>query len=1164
MTSIQQASDILHSVRGTPLSRETRLKKTLELATLLIQASKEEITEKEKRREAWLAKLVEDQRGKAFLTAMTDQCFRSQNSKRTADQLIFLLKKFGIPRFLNDADRFKFLIFYHLGNIFPNLFIPFIKRQIKKEMSPVLLPEESAKKRDFFEKCRSSGVRINLNHLGEAILGEAEAKRRLDLYLCDLADPDIEYISVKISTLYSQINLVGWEESLEILSKRLGELYLAAQTHRYTHKDGSTVPKFVNLDMEEYRDLDLTITLFQKVLNEPRFFHLQAGIVLQSYLPDSYKMQKRLTEWAQERVKKGGSPIKLRIVKGANLAMEAIESSLKGWEQAPFETKIETDANFKKMVEYATRPEHAHAVHVGIGSHNLFDIAYTLVLRAESQLEHEISFEMLQGMGESLRRVVHQISGTMLLYCPEAKEESFQNAIAYLVRRLDENTGRENFLRHLFTLHPESASWKEESQRFLEAGHKVVSEESRRKQNRLSWTPQTSDSFHNEPDTDFSLENNRLWVNNIYKMWENKTFSQIPLVIGGKEILNSSVQGIDPSKPQTPLYSVSLANEKEIQTALQVAKEHRWDRAPYEERSRILGQVAEVFRKKRGDLIGAMIADGGKTVWEADPEVSEAIDFIEYYRKEWKENLKNPDIEWQSKGTVLVAPPWNFPCSIPVGGIVAALTTGNSVLFKPAPETALVGWTLIQLFWEGGVPKEVLQFINCPDDPTGTALIKNPLLDTVLLTGGTQTAKTFLKLHPGIDLYAETGGKNAMIVTALSDRDLAIRDLIQSAFSHSGQKCSACSLAILEAEVYDDPNFLRQLKEAAESLTVGSAWNPSSKITPLIHPPEGPLKRGLTQLEEGESWLLEPRCDPNNPRLWSPGIKIGVQKNSFTHQTELFGPVLGVMRAHSLEEAIEFANGTPYGLTSGLHSLDEREQQVWLETIIAGNLYINRSVTGAIVRRQPFGGCKASSFGGGAKAGGPNYLFQLAKASQRSLPKEKEPLPGILVPLITNLNQFKLSEEELNIWKKSAASYAYWISRLKEKIDLSHVLGQRNDFYHVPLEHLTIRTHRPHLDFLRAAAAALISGTWVEISSATPLPCDIGIPVTVESEEAFLKRMRPERIRLLEPPSPQLLHRAAEIGASIHHNPVLATGRLELLHYLREVSLSHDVHRYGS
>lgn len=1136
MTSIQKACDILKAVRGTPLSRDARLKKTLELAALLIHASKEEITEKEKKREAWLSKLVEDPQGKAFLTAMTDQCFRSQNARRTADQLVFLLKKFGIPRFLNDVDRFKFLIFYHFGNSFPKLFIPFIKRQIKKEMAPVLLPEEPSKKRVFFEKCRREGVRINLNHLGEAILGEAEAKRRLELYLHDLADPDIEYISVKISTLYSQINLVGWEQSLETLAHRLGELYLAAQTHLYIRKDGSIAPKFVNLDMEEYRDLDLTVTLFQKALNEPRFFNLQAGIVLQSYLPDSYMMQQRLTKWAQERVKNGGAPIKLRIVKGANLAMEAIESSLRGWAQAPFETKIETDANFKKMVEYAAKPEHAHAVHIGIGSHNLFDIAYTLLLRAESQLEHEISFEMLQGMGESLHRVVHQISGTMLLYCPEANDKSFQNAIAYLVRRLDENTGPENFLRHLFTLNSESASWKEESQRFLEAAHKVVSEEPRRKQNRLRWTPHAPNAFHNEPDTDFSIENNRLWVDSIYKEWRIKKISLPSLTI----------------------------DEKEVQAALEVAKQNLWNKTPSEERSRILGQVADLLRKKRGDLIGAMIAESGKTAWEADPEVSEAIDFIEYYRREWEKNLNNPEIEWKSKGTVLIAPPWNFPCSIPVGGIAAALTTGNSVLFKPAPETALIGWILIQLFWEGGVPKETLQFINCADEPTGTALIQNPLLDTVLLTGGTQTAKTFLKMRPNLDLYAETGGKNAIIVTSMSDRDLAIRDLIQSAFSHSGQKCSACSLAILEAEVYDDSHFLRQLKEAAESLRVGSAWNPSSKITPLIRPPEGPLKRALTQLEEGESWLLEPRCDPENPNLWSPGIKLGVQKNSFTHQTELFGPLLGVMRAESLGEAIEFANGTPYGLTSGLHSLDEREQQFWVENIVAGNLYINRSITGAIVRRQPFGGCKASSFGGGAKAGGPNYLFQLVHASQRTLPNEKELLPGTLIPLISNLHQFKLSEEEMGIWKKSVASYAYWITRLKEKVDDAHVLGQYNDFYHVSLDHLTLRAHKANLDFLRAAAAALISGTSIEISIATPLPCDIGIPAIVESDEQFLERMRPERIRLVEPPSLALLHRAADIGASIHHNPVLATGRIELLHYLREVSLSHDVHRYGS
>lgn len=567
-------------------------------------------------------------------------------------------------------------------------------------------------------------------------------------------------------------------------------------------------------------------------------------------------------------------------------------------------------------------------------------------------------------------------------------------------------------------------------------------------------------------------------------------------------------------------------------------------------------------------LIGAMITDGAKTIWEADPEISEAIDFLEYYRKTWADQLTFlPDLKWAPKGTILIAPPWNFPCSIPVSGIAAALTAGNCVIFKPAPEAVLIGWYIANLFWEAGIPKEALQFLNCQDKLEGEYLIKSPKISGVILTGSTQTARTFLSLRPDIDLHAETGGKNALIVTALADRDLAIQDIISSAFGHGGQKCSACSLAILEAEIYDDPDFKRQLRDGVKSLKVGSAWNPRAKITPLIRPPEGSLLRGLTQLEPGETWLLKPRSYPENPHLWGPGIKWGVPEGGFTHHTELFGPILGIMRAESLEDAIRLANGTPYGLTSGLHSLDPREHHYWKERIIAGNLYINRGITGAIVRRQPFGGCKASSFGGGAKAGGPNYVTQFAHPTPIDVPHEKAPLPSGLAPLISTLHTFNLTSEEREIWKRSVENYAYWAPLLQEPKDPSKILGQNNFFYLVPLEKAYTRFEGKGtlLPLLQVVAACIICHTPLEISTPSPLklPSLPAISILVEEESTLLQR-NPSRVRIFAPPSSNFGKKAAEQGVILQKEPVLMNGRIELLHYLREISLSVNYHRYGS
>ncbi len=1171
-TSLKQATNLLRAVRGKALSREERIDKTGALAALLVEATLKEKTSAEKKHEQWMARMMSDPQGRSFLTAVTDQIFRSKAENRTADQLTYLIRTHGIPHFFREADRLKFLLFSWLGNSLPKLFVRMIRKQIRKEANQVLLPDDPKEQLAYFNTCHNNNIRLNINHLGEAILGENEAMRRLKVYLEDLTNPQIDYISVKISTIFSQISMVGYEDTLKILEERLRLLYNSAA--HYQNPGRNPVENFVNLDMEEYKDLHLTVDVFKKVLSEQGQLSTSAGIVLQSYLPDTYPILCDLTQWAQKRKQQGGAPIKIRLVKGANLAMEKVESSVRSWELATFENKVETDANFKRMLEYACQKENAEAVHIGVGSHNLFDIAYAFILRAENQTESYISFEMLEGMATPMRRVVRQLAGAVLLYCPEAKEKDFHSAMAYLIRRLDENSGAENFLHSFFEIRPGNEAWKEQEARFI-ASCKLIDTlpTARKRSQHREHTPLQhldTEPFKNEPDTDFSLPENRLWIEKIVAAWEIKTQPPIPLVIAGEEIhSNHTAKGIDPSRPHSAAYTYCLADAPLIDKALVCSTNYakQWAALPFEECSRLLGKAAQLFRERRDDLIGAMIADGGKTVLEADPEISEAVDFLEYYRKNWERQLAMHDLRWTPKGTVLVAPPWNFPCSIPVSGIAAALTAGNCVLFKPAPEAVLVGWHVAHIFWDAGISKECLQFINCIDEPVGSYLVQNPQVSAVVLTGATQTALKFLSMRPGIDLHAETGGKNALIVTAMSDRDLALRDIVSSAFGHSGQKCSACSLAILEAEVYDDPNFKRQLADAAGSLKVGSAWNLSSKITPLIRPPTDPLLRGLTTLEPGESWLLEPKADPHNPHLWSPGIKWGVQEKSFSHTTELFGPVLSVMRAASLPEAVRLANGTPYGLTSGLHSLDEREHAYWKKHIVAGNLYINRGITGAIVRRQPFGGCKASSFGSGAKAGGPNYVHQFAGPLQFELPHEKAPLPSSVAPLISILHTFPLSENEQGNWKNSAENYAYWANILKEPTDPSLIYGQDNYFYHVSLAQAYVRfdLEEMALSLLQVAAACLICQTPLEISSAFPLPqltSISGLTVIVE-EETQLTLRTPSHIRLLSTPSPTLSQAAAEKGIILQTSPVLTNGRIELLHYLREISLSYDYHRYG-
>src|SRR5438093_7459966 len=420
-----------------------------------------------------------------------------------------------------------------------------------------------------------------------------------------------------------------------------------------------------------------------------------------------------------------------------------------------------------------------------------------------------------------------------------------------------------------------------------------------------------------------------------------------------------------------------------------------------------------------------MMLDGAKTVTEGDIEVCEALDFARYYARSLRQTASElTDCRMNPLGVVVVTPPWNFPLSIPSGGVLAALAAGNAVVRQPAPEAILVGWCLVNCLWDAGIPREILQFLPWPDDEIGRALVTDACVGAVILTGSVETARLFLGWRPDLTLFAETSGKNAIIITSLADRDQAIRDLVRSAFGHNGQKCSAASLAICEAEVYDDPDFRRQLRDAAASLGVGQAWEPSSRITPLTQAPGAALRRALTVLDEDEAWLLEPRPATDNPWLWSPGIKLGVRPGSFFHRTECFGPVLGLMRAADLDEAIALANATPFGLTSGIQTLDDRETARWVNRIEAGNLYVNRPITGAIVGRQPFGGWKASSVGPGAKAGGPNYVLQLARGSQMTRPARDQPLPEPMAALLARCLAALADAEAGALVTASAGSYA--------------------------------------------------------------------------------------------------------------------------------------------
>jgi RHH-type proline utilization regulon transcriptional repressor/proline dehydrogenase/delta 1-pyrroline-5-carboxylate dehydrogenase len=464
-------------------------------------------------------------------------------------------------------------------------------------------------------------------------------------------------------------------------------------------------------------------------------------------------------------------------------------------------------------------------------------------------------------------------------------------------------------------------------------------------------------------------------------------------------------------------------------------------------------------------------------------------------------------------------------------------------------------------------------------------LATHPKVDAVILTGGTETAQRMLKAKPSLRLFAETGGKNAMIVTALADRELAIKHVVHSAFSHSGQKCSATSLLLLEAEIYDDPEFKRMLCDAVRSLPVGSAWDLQTRIGPLIRPPAGDLETALKTLEIGESWAVLPRQTGDHPNLWSPGVKYGLKPGSYTHLTEFFGPLLGVMRYERLEEAIAIVNQTGYGLTSGLHSLDDREHAIWKKGIRAGNLYINRGTTGAVVLRQPFGGMGKSCFGPGMKAGGPNYVAQFMRFEDGP-PAESGGIENRdLASFGAALERHREipAQERARILSAIASYDHWWRVEFGKEHDHFHLLGQDNFRRYLPFSEVRVRITPSDTFFAIAGrvAAARATGARVIASAATGVKSSelewldqltrewaAGIEFVEETDEqmaASAPAVGVQRIRYGAPDRvPEVVRAAAGFDVVVADEPVLAAGRIELLWYVREQSVCYDYHRYGN
>jgi RHH-type transcriptional regulator, proline utilization regulon repressor / proline dehydrogenase / delta 1-pyrroline-5-carboxylate dehydrogenase len=1067
--------------------------------------------------------------------AFCDRVLRPESPRVAARQLRRLVAA-GQPRFLSPGDRALLRWGGRLSSSLPGAVMPLARRRLRAMVGDLLADATDPALRRHLAGLRAEGFGVNVNLLGEAVLGHAEAARRRADVLALMARPDVDYVSVKVSSVCAQLNLWSYADTLWRTKVALREILSAANT---------TPPTFVNLDMEEYKDLALTLDAFTSLLDERELLGLEAGIVLQAYLPESMTALQRLCAWAAARRRHGGAGIKVRIVKGANLAAERVEAAVRGWPLAPYGAKAGTDANHKAMLDYALRPEHTEAVSVGVAGHNLFDLAWAHLLAEARGVSEAVTFEMLQGMAPAVARAVLAATGRVVLYTPVVAPSDFDHALAYLFRRLEENAGGDNFLGSYAHL-GDDAVFARERARF-EAGvarrGELGSRSGRHDGGATRRVASPPAGFVTEPDTD---PTDRLARDRVVRALRRPdTVTPQPLDETGVDRVVAAAQ----------------------------AGASRWAAVAAAERADLLERCGAELAARRPQLVALMAAEASKTLAEADAEVSEAVDFARYYAGLARQLERLDGAVARPLGVVAVAGPWNFPLAIPIGGALAALAAGNAAIVKPAPQTPAIAFAAVAACRAAGIPADALLGVRCADGPVGSHFIGHAGIDAIVLTGSFETAELFARLAPRTPLFAETSGKNAMVVMPEADVDQAAADLAHSAFSHAGQKCSAASLAILVGDVAHSARFRHQLVDAAHSLQLGPATSASTTLGPLVEPPGEKLHRALTSLEGAQRWLLEPR--PVGPGLWSPGIVDGVAPGDWFARTECFGPVLGLMAAHDLEEALALQNALPYGLTGGIWSLDPGDCERWASRVEVGNAYVNRPITGAIVGRQPFGGWKRSVVGPGAKAGGPNYVLQLCRMEDTARPRRGTHPSAAVRTLLAGLAGGLTGPDYAALEAAAGSDSYWWITDLGLDHDPAALHCESNVLRYRALPGLTVRVAPDAVPFdvarVLVAAAALDAAAVISVhpdaagvvepAAVRLLPRSTSVVETTDALAARVAGLPSARVRLVgSEPGLGRLEPAVHVDA----RPPVLLGRVELLRYLREQTVSRTRHRFGN
>ena len=842
---------------------------------------------------------------------------------------------------------------------------------------------------------RHRSLAFTADLLGEAVISEAEADlyqqtcleliRGLDGPLRTAREvPRIDRdehgpiprvnLSLKLSSLTTDFDAIHAGATLESVAGRLRPILRTARE----------LGAYVHVDMEQYSSRALTYAIFQRILEEPEFRDWpDVGIVVQAYQPHAEAELHTLLEWVESR----GTPITIRLVKGAYWDYEVLTARRLGWPEPVFLEKWQSDAMYERCSEFLIK--HHEKLRPAFASHNIRSLAHAIAA-AEVAGIPPAGFELqtLHGMGDVIQNALVARGHRVRVYTPYG---AMLPGMAYLVRRLLENTSNESFLKASSVKHAEIENLLRSPE---EVGAMVI----RTRRTISQSAPQAAEltPFRNEPVTDFAIAENRQAMTRAIEGVRQKLGQTYPVLFAGHELRTDLrlLDSHDPSHSSRIVSRTAAATAEHAQEAVAAARSALpdWSARTARERAGVLVKAAEILRQRRFELAAWEIFECGKPWREADADVAEAIDFCDFYAREMV-RLAEPrrrDVPGETnacehipRGVAVVIPPWNFPLAIPCGMTVAALVTGNTVVLKPAEQSPVMAWHLVQVLLAAGVPPGALNYVPGRGEEVGQALVNHPGVDLVAFTGSREVGllinRQAADTRPGQDhvkrVIAEMGGKNAIIVDDDADLDEAVVGVVQSAFGYSGQKCSACSRVIVLEGIHNA--FLARLVEAARAVRIGPADLPETLVGPVI---DAEARKRILEYRKLAAQEGQVVFDADLGELAAVGTYVGplivanIAPGARVAQEEIFGPVLAVLKARNLEAALGIANGTQYALTGGLYSRSPVNIDRVKRAFKVGNLYINRGITGASVDRHPFGGFKLSGIG--TKAGGSDYLLE--------------------------------------------------------------------------------------------------------------------------------------------------------------------------------------------